>query len=143
MFENGPRGCDQQPGEEGLGSVNLRSPWDPTWDSVWLGEVQHLGFSDSKLSMACLTPRGGESDRTKGKTSTPSVQLGCWRQHVPWRAQRQVHKGLFFFFWLWVITYILEEGMATYSSILAWRIPMHRGAWRATVHGVAEPDMTE
>ena len=32
----------------------------------------------------------------------------------------------------------LEEGMATYSSILAWRIPMDRGAWWATVHGVAE-----
>ena len=32
----------------------------------------------------------------------------------------------------------LEEGMATHSSILAWRIPMDRGAWRATVHGVAK-----
>ena len=31
----------------------------------------------------------------------------------------------------------LEEGMATHSSILAWRIPMDRGAWRATIHGVA------
>ena len=30
----------------------------------------------------------------------------------------------------------LEEGMATYSSILAWRILMGRGAWRDTVHGV-------
>ena len=30
----------------------------------------------------------------------------------------------------------LEEGMATHSSILAWRIPMARGAWWATVHGV-------
>ena len=29
----------------------------------------------------------------------------------------------------------LEEGMATHSSILAWRIPMDRGAWRVTVHG--------
>ena len=28
----------------------------------------------------------------------------------------------------------LEEGMATHSSILAWRIPMGRGAWQATVH---------
>ena len=25
----------------------------------------------------------------------------------------------------------LEEGMATYSSILAWRIPVDRGAWQA------------
>ena len=31
----------------------------------------------------------------------------------------------------------LEEGMATHSSILAWRIPMDRGAWQATVHGIA------
>ena len=28
--------------------------------------------------------------------------------------------------------------MATYSSILAWRILVDRGAWRATVHGVAK-----
>ena len=32
----------------------------------------------------------------------------------------------------------LEEGMATHSSILAWRISMVRVAWRATVHGVAK-----
>ena len=32
----------------------------------------------------------------------------------------------------------LEKGMATYSSILAWRISMGRGAWWATVHGVAK-----
>ena len=31
----------------------------------------------------------------------------------------------------------LEEEMATHSSIFAWRIPMDRGAWWATVHGVA------
>ena len=30
----------------------------------------------------------------------------------------------------------LEKDMATHSSILAWRIPMERGAWAATVHGV-------
>ena len=32
----------------------------------------------------------------------------------------------------------LKEGMATHSSILAWRIPMDTGAWQATVHGVAK-----
>ena len=32
----------------------------------------------------------------------------------------------------------LEEGVSTHSSILAWRIPMDRGAWRATDHGVAK-----
>ena len=34
--------------------------------------------------------------------------------------------------------YSLEEGMATPSSILAQRIPMDRGAWRDTIHGVAK-----
>ena len=37
----------------------------------------------------------------------------------------------------------LEEGMATHSSIFAWRIPMDRGAWRAAVCGHKESDMTE
>ena len=32
----------------------------------------------------------------------------------------------------------LEEGIATHSSILAWRIPMDRGASQATVHEVAK-----
>ena len=32
----------------------------------------------------------------------------------------------------------LEEGMATHSSVLAWRIPMDTGAWQATVHQVTK-----
>ena len=32
----------------------------------------------------------------------------------------------------------LEEGKATHSSILAWRILMDRGAWKAIVQGVAK-----
>ena len=32
----------------------------------------------------------------------------------------------------------LAEGMTTYSRTLAWRIPMDRGAWRATVPGVTK-----
>ena len=33
---------------------------------------------------------------------------------------------------------MLEEEMATHSSIFAWKIPMNRGTWWATVHGVAK-----
>ena len=41
--------------------------------------------------------------------------------------------------WVWSLGWEdpLEEGMATHSSILAWRIVMDRGAWQTTVHGVA------
>ena len=37
----------------------------------------------------------------------------------------------------------LKKSMATHSSILAWRIPMDRGAWQAIVHEVLESDTTE
>ena len=42
--------------------------------------------------------------------------------------------------WVWSLGHEdpLEKGMATYSSILAWRIRMDRGAWWATVYGVAK-----
>ena len=32
----------------------------------------------------------------------------------------------------------LEKEMATYSSIIAWNIPMDKGAWPATIRGVAK-----
>ena len=32
----------------------------------------------------------------------------------------------------------LEKEMVTHSSVLGWRIPMDRDAWRATVHGVSK-----
>ena len=38
----------------------------------------------------------------------------------------------------------LEMGMATHSSILAWKNPKDGGSWKATVHGLAkELDTTE
>ena len=32
----------------------------------------------------------------------------------------------------------LEEGMATHSTVLGWRILMNRGAWQAAVPGVTK-----
>ena len=32
----------------------------------------------------------------------------------------------------------LEKEMAIHSSTVAWKNPMDRGAWKATVHGVAK-----
>ena len=37
----------------------------------------------------------------------------------------------------------LDEGIATHSGILTWRIPIDRGSWWATVDGVEELDTTE
>ena len=36
---------------------------------------------------------------------------------------------------------LLEEGMATRSSVLAWRISMDRGARQVTVHGIVKSQM--
>ena len=37
----------------------------------------------------------------------------------------------------------LERGVAAHSSILAWRIPMDSGAWRATVRRLSQSYTTE
>ena len=37
----------------------------------------------------------------------------------------------------------LEEYTATHSSIPAWRIPIDKVAWWATVYGIIESDTTE
>jgi len=38
-------------------------------------------------------------------------------------------------FGLWVGKIPLEVGMATHFSIVAWKNPLGRGAWQATVQG--------
>ena len=43
-----------------------------------------------------------------------------------------------FLHYLILSTCFLEKGMATHSSILAWRIHMDRGPWQAIVNGVTQ-----
>ena len=54
----------------------------------------------------------------------------------------QTVKNLFVMWKTWVQSLgcedSLEEGMTIHSSILAWTIPLDRGAWKATVHEVAK-----
>ena len=50
--------------------------------------------------------------------NSPAIQ-GTWVQYLGWEDP-------------------LEQGMATHSSILVWRIPKDRGAWWATVQGVTK-----
>ena len=48
--------------------------------------------------------------------------------------------GLFIYVlnYIEVCSFYLEEGMATHSSILAWRILMDKGIWLAIVQGVTK-----
>ena len=47
--------------------------------------------------------------------------------------------------WVWSLGQEdpLEKGMATHSSIPAWRISVDRGTWQAAVHGLTELETTE
>ena len=54
----------------------------------------------------------------------------------------QVVKNLHAIWETWVLSLgwedPLEEGMATHTNTLAWRIPMDRGGWWVAVHGVSK-----
>ena len=78
--------------------------------------VVFLSFINHLFSIFCALV-WGISDSLAGKESTCNV--GNWVRSLGWKDS-------------------LEEGMATHSSILAWRIPMDRGAWWARVHGVTK-----
>ena len=62
-------------------------------------------------------------------------QFSCWVRKIPWRRDR-LSTSAFLGSPGGSNSKEFEEGMATHSSILAWRIPMGRGAWRAIVHEV-------
>ena len=51
--------------------------------------------------------------------NNPPAMLDTWVQSLGWEDP-------------------MEESMAIHANILAWRIPMERGAWQATVHGAAK-----
>ena len=71
------------------------------------------------------------------------LENGCYPLQYSWASlMAQMVKNLPAMWETWVQSLgwenPLDEGMATHSSILAWRIPLDRGAWWAAVHGVAK-----
>ena len=66
-----------------------------------------------------------------------------WNKHqswVSWVAQLVKNPPAMWEAWVQSLGWEdpLENGMTTHSGILAWRIPMDRGAWRAMVQGVTK-----
>ena len=77
-----------------------------------------------------------------GLRRSPGKQIGYPLQYSWASLMAQLVKNLPAMWETWVQSLgwedPLEEGMATHSCILAWRIPLDTGAWWAAVHGVAK-----
>ena len=84
----------------------------------------------------------GDTSLIPGSGSSPGEGIGYPLQYSWSSLVAQMVKNLpaTWETWVWSLGWedSLEEGIATHSSILVWRIPMDRGTWWATVHGVTK-----
>ena len=118
------------------------------------------GFTDSSVGKES-TCNTGDPSLIPGLQRSPEEGIGYPLQYSWASLVVQMVKNLPSLQEPWVLSLawedLLEEGMATHSSILAWTeeyscldrgvfwtpvflpgIPMDRGAWQATVHGIAK-----
>ena len=103
--------------------------------------VWNLGFPGSSAGKDS-TCNAGDLGLIPGSGSCPGEGIGHPLQYS-WAflvVQMVKNPPAMWETWVWSLSWEdpLEEGIATHSSILAWRIPMDRGAWRATVYGVTK-----
>ena len=120
-----PGGSDGKESSCNTGDLGLIDPWRKAWQStpVFLPEE-----SPWQRSLAGYSPWGRkESDKTRTLLSFLSGLDG--KEFSCSEGDLGLIPGL---------RKSPAGGHATHSSILAWRIPMDRGAWWATVHGVAK-----
>ena len=112
-------------------------PWrrDRPLIPVFLG---FPGGSDSK-EFAC---NEGDLSSIPGSGRSPGEGIGYPLQYSWASLVAQIVKNPLAMRETWVPSLgwedPLEEGIQTHSSILAWKIPMDRGAWWTRVHGVAK-----
>ena len=98
-----------------------------------------MGFPDSSAGKesAC---NAGDLSSIPGSGRFPGEGIGCPLQYSWASLMTQMVKNLpaMWETWVWSLDWEdpLEGSMATHTTILSWRIPMDRGAWWATVHGV-------
>ena len=88
------------------------------------------------------TCSAGDPGSITGSGSSPGEETGYPLQYSWAFLVAQMVKNLPTMWETWVQSLgwedPLEEGIATHSSILAWRIPMDREAWQATFYGVTK-----
>ena len=104
-----------------------------------MGPSHRMGFPGNSAGKesAC---NEGDPGSIPGSGSSPKEWIGYPFQYFWASLVAQMGKNLSAVQETWIRSLgwedPLEEGMATHSSILAWRIPMKFGAWLATVHGI-------
>ena len=115
------------------GKKTLFKKWFNNWVSIWASLGSSADESVCNAREPSSIPGWG---RSHGKGIGYPLQYS-WASLV---AQRVKNPPAMRETWVWSLGWedSLQEGMSTHSSILAWRIAMDRGAWRATVHGVTK-----
>ena len=118
-----------------IGQIPLFLDFSRSFKTVFITSYSFPASSDSKES-ACSA---GDPSSIPGSGRSPGEGIGyplwnSWAFLVVQMVKNMRET------WVWSLSWEdpLEEGMATHSSILGWRIPMDRGAWWATIHGVAK-----
>ena len=103
--------------------------------SFVLEQMFSWGFPDSSAGKESVC-NAGDPSSVSGSGRSPGEGTGYLLQHSWTSLVAQAVKNQPAIQETWVESLdwedLLEEGMATHSSILAWRIPWTRGAWRAT-----------
>ena len=127
-----------------LGGGGRNTPWalHCRKPSIFMGRYKALpGFPDSSAGKES-TYKAGDPGSIPGSGRFPREGISYPLEYSWTYLVAQMVKNLPAMQETWVRSLSwedpLEEGVATHSSSLAWRIPMNRGGWRATVHGIAK-----
>ena len=108
----------------------------PGWErSTGEGVGYPLQYSGLENSMDCIVP-GDHKESDKSEWLSVSQGFPRWPLGKESACQCRREQET----WVWSLGWKdpLEEETATHSSSLAWENSMDRGAWWATVHGVAK-----